>query len=245
MRSLGKTLGPKVVVAARRSGAVVLGLPEGVVSVLRETVTKDSGAVKSLKALWPVSRRLVSSLLVTSSAALSLVGVMAAAGAAMRPMSAMAAEAPVKEVLESEFGREVNLTQVNAKSGPALEDVCTVESKDVCQSGKPSSEPGGFEFPRGVAVNTTPSTADYGYVYVIDNNHRVQVLTADGRLVRMFGWEVNATKDAQPTATRAEKNVCTAASADVCKAGVEGTQPGQLTLPRRYHGLPTARFAHA
>jgi hypothetical protein len=146
MRSLGKTLVAKVVVAARRSGAVVLGLPEEVVSVLRETVTKDSRAVKSLKALWPVSRRLVSSLLVTSSAALSLVGVMAAAEVAMRPMSAMAAEAPVKEVLKSRFGWEVDKT--------TKANVCTVSSGDECQPGAPSDQPGGFQYPVGVAVGT-------------------------------------------------------------------------------------------
>ena len=55
---------------------------------------------------------------------------------------AWAATPPIKEIVTSHFGREVNLTQVTARGGPGLEDICTVESKDECQLGKPGSEPG-------------------------------------------------------------------------------------------------------
>jgi hypothetical protein len=144
------------------------------------------------------------------------------------------AAAPVKLILSSHFGREVNLTEATAKGGPALEDVCTVESKDECQPGKPSSQSGGFDFLGGIAV------APGGNVYVADTvNERVQELTATGAFVSMFGREVNETKDVAvkakggaPTPTELEEeNVCTAASGNVCKAGVPGTAAGQLDQP--------------
>jgi hypothetical protein len=123
--------------------------------------------------------------------------------------------APIKESVASHFGAEVD-----ASSGGS---VCTVASKDACQEGLESSLAGGFSHPYGVAV------APDGNVYVTDGgNSRVQELTASGEFVLTFGWEVNETKDGDPTATAAERNVCTAASHDVCKAGVEGALAGQM-----------------
>ena len=88
----------------------------------------------------------------------------------------------------------------------------------------------GFEYPRGVAVDNDPASPEHGDVYVVDpGNHRVQVLTPSGVFVEMFGWDVNATRDGEPGATQAEKNICTAASKDTCQAGVEGTAAGQLS----------------
>jgi hypothetical protein len=125
--------------------------------------------------------------------------------------------APVKEVLSSHFGREVNLTQVMAKGGPALEDICTVESKDECQTGSPSSIAGGFEYAEAVAG------APNGNVYVADaGNARVQELTAAGEFILMFGKEVDKSTG---------EDVCTAASKDLCGAGVPGAAPGQLARP--------------
>jgi hypothetical protein len=90
----------------------------------------------------------------------------------------------------------------------------------------------GFEYSRGVAVNNDAASPEYGDVYVVDGgNRRVQVLTSSGVFVEMFGWDVNATRDAEPTATQAEKNICTAASKDTCQAGVEGTAAGQFLEP--------------
>jgi NHL repeat len=87
----------------------------------------------------------------------------------------------------------------------------------------------GFFRPTSVAVNNDPASPDYGDVYVADaGNHRVQQFTAAGTFVAMLGWEVNATKDAEPTATQAEKNICTTASNDTCTTGVEGNMPGQM-----------------
>ncbi|HEY3830328.1 MAG TPA: NHL repeat-containing protein [Solirubrobacteraceae bacterium] len=131
---------------------------------------------------------------------------------------ARAAVPPVKLVPTNHFGREVNLTEKNAKAGPALEDVCSVQSKDECQPGTPSSTAGGFEYPESVA------SAPNGNVYIADKgNGRVQELTATGEFVLMFGREVNATT---------KGDICTAASKDACKAGIKGPAPGQLDEPQ-------------
>jgi hypothetical protein len=141
--------------------------------------------------------------------------------------AAQAAAPPVKLVLSSHFGREVNLTEVAVKGGPSLEDVCTVESKNECQPGNASSIQGGFNFPSSVAVDNAVSKPSYGNIYVADLfNQRMDELTPSGGFVLMFGKEVNETKDNTAGATESEKNVCTAASGDVCKAGVEGSGAG-------------------
>jgi hypothetical protein len=128
---------------------------------------------------------------------------------------AQAATAPVKEIVSSHFGREVNLTEVQAHAGPLLEDICTVVSKDECQPGSRSSLPGGFEYPDAVAGGPTPE----GNVYVADRgNHRVQEFTATGQFVLMFGKEVN----------KKGGDVCTKAEESECRAGVEGSAPGQF-----------------
>lgn len=130
----------------------------------------------------------------------------------------------VKPVAASRFGAKVDATTGG--------DVCTVASMNVCQPGERSTIPGGFSFPGGVAV--APSGSVFaGDVYVTDTvNARVQELTATGAFVRMFGWEVNETKDHEVKATQAEKNVCTEeeikTSGVKCKAGVLGTAPGQF-----------------
>jgi hypothetical protein len=103
-----------------------------------------------------------------------------------------------------------------------------VASKDECQTRRvPSGEPGGFENPGSVATD-----ARTGNLYVADTvDNRVQELTATGAFVSMFGWNVNKTKDRQATATQAERDICTAASGDLCKAGVRGTAAGQFSYP--------------
>ena len=183
---------------------------------------------------------------------------------------AQAARAPVKEVLVSHIGWEVNKTKTEEGVPQAERNICTVASKDVCQPGRESSQPGGFAYPKGVAVQTDPASARPGDVYVADTvNNRVQELTAtggfvstfgvegqaagqlfsprdvtvdpaagnvyvnergnnrvdeytpDGAFVWMAGREVNKTKDETPGSSEAEKNLCTAASLDVCTHGVQ------------------------
>ncbi|HEY3828918.1 MAG TPA: NHL repeat-containing protein [Solirubrobacteraceae bacterium] len=132
--------------------------------------------------------------------------------------SAAQAVAPVKLVLTSHFGREVNLTETSLKGGPALEDVCATASKDECQQARPSSEPGGFARPSGVAG------ASDGNVYIGDSaNNRVQEFTAAGDFVAMFGKDVNATTGGDICTEEEIKN-----SAAKCKVGVMGSAPGQF-----------------
>jgi hypothetical protein len=129
--------------------------------------------------------------------------------------TALAAAPPVKEILESHIGTEVDRT---TKAG-----ICTVASKHECQPGKFSSQPGGFEFAKSVAGAPAPGAN----VYVAENgNHRVQELTATGAFVTMFGKEVNETT---------KGDVCSAEeitkAAVKCKAGIGGSAPGQLSNP--------------
>lgn len=129
------------------------------------------------------------------------------------------AAAPVKLILTSHFGREVNLTETGLKGGQALEDVCVIASKDVCQQAVPSSEPGGFDYPEGIAGGLN------GNIYIGDKeNNRVQELTATGRFVMMFGKGVNATTGADVCS---EEEIET--SAVKCKAGIGGSATGQFS----------------
>jgi hypothetical protein len=149
---------------------------------------------------------------------------------------------PIKLLSSNHFGREVNLSEVDKAGGPALEDVCLEPNGkagvDTCQAGRESSIQGGFSYPRGVAVESDPSSPDYENIYVVDNvNNRVQEITPAGAFVSMFGWEVNETKDneikakgATPTqAEREEGNICTSVSHDVCKAGIQGALAEQFS----------------
>jgi hypothetical protein len=105
--------------------------------------------------------------------------------------------------------------------------ICTVASYGECQASTQTSAAGGFNYPDSVAVD--PRTGDF---YVTElSAARVQEFTATGAFVSMFGWDVNETNDKRATTTQAEKNLCTAASKDLCKAGVPGASAGQLETP--------------
>jgi len=86
------------------------------------------------------------------------------------------------------------------------------------------SAAGEFTAPTGLATDHA------GNLYVVDsNNHRVQKFGPNGEFILMFGGGVNGTKDSTPGATEAEKNLCTAASHEACKAGVEGAGNGAFS----------------
>ncbi len=148
-----------------------------------------------------------------TSRALSLAAVAATVAmliSAAGAPGAQAAEAPVKQVLSAHIGWEVNDTTHG--------NTCTVESKNRCQPGTQSSEPGGFADPASVAG------APDGNVYVAEvGNSRIQELTPNGEFVLMFGEDVNETTGG---------NVCTEAEIETahvkCKAGREGVAPGQF-----------------
>ncbi len=140
---------------------------------------------------------------------LSLVAV-AAIAALLSLASAALASAPNKEIQTSSFGWEVDAT--------TKADICAVASGDACQSGHPSPEPGGFEYPTSVA-----GAAKSDDIYVLDRgNHRIQELEADGKFILMFGTDVN----------RKGGDLCTAAETKECQAGTEGTTPGQFAQPQ-------------
>jgi hypothetical protein len=117
---------------------------------------------------------------------------------------AQGATAPVKEVLNSRVGWEVDAST----KGP----VCTVASGE-CQAATPSSRAGGFEYPVGVAG------APNGNVYVADRgNNRVQEFSSSGEFLLMFGKGVN----------KKGGDVCAKFEESECQAGVAGSAPGQF-----------------
>ncbi len=138
--------------------------------------------------------------------------------------SAVAAEAPVKEVVTAQFGWNADKTK-ELQTAPQFErNQCTVASKDLCHQSARSSDAGGFEFPDGVAVDTSSTSSHYGDVYIADaGNHRIQELTQTGDFVAVYGWDVNETK-VKAGGTEAEDNVCTAVSKDECGTGREATE---------------------
>ncbi len=102
------------------------------------------------------------------------------------------------------FGKEVDET-----TGA---NICTAISGDKCKEGVQSGVTGALDKDKSVAVDET-------HVYVEDqNNSRVQEFTLAGEFVLMFGKGVNKTSGG---------DVCTAAEAASCQAGVEDTVGGK------------------
>jgi hypothetical protein len=101
--------------------------------------------------------------------------------------------------------------------------------ESACEAGLIGTVGGGFgENPAGVAVDNSLGLA-HGDVYVVDRrNNRIEQFASNGAFLATFGGEVNGTKDGEAGATPAERNVCTAESGDVCKAGVSGHGHGEF-----------------
>lgn len=136
------------------------------------------------------------------------------------------------------FGWNVNKTKVEEPGASQQErDVCTAASGDECQSGDAVSGGGAPEelgHVRSIAVDQ--STGD---VYVLTPQlHRVEMFTGGGEFVWAAGSEVNETEDNTAGASEEEKNLCTAASHDVCKAGVESSAgskaPDAFKIPQAH-----------
>jgi hypothetical protein len=152
-----------------------------------------------------IATRMKRGLPLAAITALVLVPIGAVGALAFGASGAQAATAPVKEVLNSRVGWEVDASTKG--------NVCTVESKHECQAATPSSRAGGFEYPTGVAG------APNGNVYVTDRgNNRVQELSSSGEFLLMFGKGVN----------KKGGDVCAKAEESECQAGVAGSAPGQF-----------------
>jgi hypothetical protein len=104
--------------------------------------------------------------------------------------------------------------------GTGLES-CTAESG--CKEGVGGGGSGQLRSLFGIA---TDSSGDL-FVRDIDSN-RVQEFTSSGRFVLMIGGDVDKTKVEEVGSTEAERNLCTAASGDVCQAGTAGAGKGQF-----------------
>ncbi len=93
------------------------------------------------------------------------------------------------------------------------------------QFGTKGSGAGQLSSPWGIALD--PS----GNVWVTDTtNARVVEFNGKGEFVATFGTNVNKTK-VEADGSVAEKNLCTAASKNVCQAGVAGSLEGQMKQP--------------
>jgi hypothetical protein len=137
--------------------------------------------------------------------------------------AADAATAPIKEVLASHIGSEVDQT-TNGK-------ICTIASGHPCQPAKPSGEPGGFQDVGTFSGANSIAVAPNKNLYVADpGNHRVQELTATGEFVLMFGQNVN----------KKGGNLCTAVEQSECQAGTEGRAPGRFGFPQSVAVDPTS-----
>ncbi|HWC49103.1 MAG TPA: NHL repeat-containing protein [Solirubrobacterales bacterium] len=76
------------------------------------------------------------------------------------------------------------------------------------------------------------ATDSKGNLWVADTvNNRIVEFNGNGEFVLTFGAGVNKTK-VEAAGTEAEKNLCTAASGNVCQAGTAGSVAGQLKAPR-------------
>jgi tripartite motif-containing protein 71 len=69
-------------------------------------------------------------------------------------------------------------------------------------------------------------------VWVADSaNNRIEEFSATGAFLATIGKDVNKTK-VEAAGTEAQRNLCTAASGNVCQAGVAGSAAGQLKAPK-------------
>jgi streptogramin lyase len=94
-------------------------------------------------------------------------------------------------------------------------------------TGSSGSGAGMLSSPSALAVDSS------GNVWVADTaNNRVVEFSEKGEFVQTFGTGVNKTKSETTGTTEAEKNLCTAASGNVCRAGTAGSAQGQLSSPR-------------
>jgi sugar lactone lactonase YvrE len=91
--------------------------------------------------------------------------------------------------------------------------------------GSLGSTGGKLSSPSGIVIDSS------GNVWVTDTgNTRVVEFGKAGEFLATFGTNVNKTK-VEAAGTQAEKNLCTAASKNVCQAGTAGSGEGQMKEP--------------
>jgi RHS repeat-associated protein len=91
--------------------------------------------------------------------------------------------------------------------------------------GSLGSTAGKLNSPSGIAIDSS------GNIWVTDTgNTRVVEFSEKGAFLATFGTNVNKTK-VESGGTQAEKNLCTAASGNVCQAGTAGSLEGQMKEP--------------
>ena len=130
------------------------------------------------------------------------------------------------------FGWNVNRTKkANAGASQAERNICTaaeVKAGAECLDGEKGTgegtEDAGQMFKTTYDVAVDQVTGD---VYVLDGEYdRVDEFTEDGEFILMIGGDVNKTNVGNAGASEAEKNLCTAASKDVCQPGTAGAGHG-------------------
>ena len=83
----------------------------------------------------------------------------------------------------------------------------------------------------GIAVNNDALSEQHNDIYVGDAaNNRIQIFDPKGKFVAMFGGEVNKTRSEEGGSTEAERNLCTAASGNVCQKGASSSAPGAFKV---------------
>jgi sugar lactone lactonase YvrE len=93
-------------------------------------------------------------------------------------------------------------------------------------AGTAGSGAGMLSSPSGLSAN------NLGNVWVADTgNNRIVEFNEKGEFVETFGTNVNKTK-VEAAGTEAEKNLCTAASGNVCQVATAGSAAGQLKAPQ-------------
>lgn len=86
---------------------------------------------------------------------------------------------------------------------------------------------GQLNAPSALAIDSS------GNLWVADTaNNRIEEFNEKGEFVLVFGRSVNKTKIETPWTTEAERGLCTAASGNVCQAGVAGSTNGQMKAPQ-------------
>ena len=107
-------------------------------------------------------------------------------------------------------------TVATNRAGASAAEVCTAIAE--CRAGVEGEGGGQLSSPGGVAFDSA------GEIYVVEvKRHRVQKFDPSGHFLRMWGKGVNSGTSGNP-------DLCTNAGppTDVCKAGEEGTGPGQF-----------------